>query len=849
MSFPPVPSGLPVGIDPAALLASLPDTVILLDPQGTVTGFGAVGGDTFGWSPGDVVGSSVFDLFAKVTNRDLHADALAHAVSTPGVHGPIEVTMVTPDGRLREAEFMLANALDRPGVEQMVAIGRDITDRDSQSEVYRQRDAWASMLLRGASDLMLVTDRAGCIAYATPSIERILGRSVEEVTGQLLTSLVHPADLLVEPTQGAHIGRVLGTSPGRQRVLRLRSSDGGWQRMRVERSASEELGGHLVLLTGRAVEGERDAANLLSDQTVLLERIARGAPVGESLRAIADLAARRLGEGEVVIGYFDGATYRSESPSVDDEVLAVLERTGISRPPLAPPTEATEVVRSTQAWDSVVKATSGGRYARAFVIDLTGSEGLVGRLVLLRHHDADLTPEEHELLGLAVDLATIAIDRHHLQARLTHGALHDELTGLPNRRFLLTRLREAFRDPGVRAGLLFVDIDRFKLINDSLGHDAGDQLLQEVSYRFRRALRPADLVARVGGDEFVVLCPDLDSVEAVAVLASRLTDALAAPIDLPGGRVVVSASIGVVHATGPNDPSELLQDADLAMYDAKERGRNRTALFHGGLRDKAMARLEVENALRDALRADEMVLHFQPVVRLRDRTMVGVEALLRWERPGIGLVKPSAFVPVATDTGLILPLGRWVIEQATRHAARWPSLEVAANLSARQLADADLVDFVADCLARHRVRPQQLCLEVTEADLVTDPDAIVDQLRRFKELGVRLAIDDFGTGFATLDYLRRFSAADILKVDASFVAGLEDPSSHDLAIVSAALVLADNLGFDTVAEGVETAAQGEVLERLGCELAQGHLFSESVTADAIDALLLDGGVFDVARSG
>jgi len=190
-----------------------------------------------------------------------------------------------------------------------------------------------------------------------------------------------------------------------------------------------------------------------------------------------------------------------------------------------------------------------------------------------------------------------------------------------------------------------------------------------------------------------------------------------------------------------------------------------------------------------------------------------------------------------------------VIEQASRAAARWPGLEVAANLSARQLADADLVDFVADCLARHRVPPGQLCLEVTEADLVTDPDAIVDQLRRFKQLGVRLAIDDFGTGFATLDYLRRFSAADILKVDASFVAGLDDPSSHDLAIVSAALVLADNLGFDTVAEGVETAAQAEVLERLGCELAQGHLFSESVTAEAIDRLLASGGAFGVVRSG
>jgi EAL domain-containing protein (putative c-di-GMP-specific phosphodiesterase class I) len=232
-----------------------------------------------------------------------------------------------------------------------------------------------------------------------------------------------------------------------------------------------------------------------------------------------------------------------------------------------------------------------------------------------------------------------------------------------------------------------------------------------------------------------------------------------------------------------------------------------------------------------------MHLHYQPVVRLRDRRMVGVEALLRWERPGLGTIQPDAFVPVATDTGLILPLGRWVIERAIEAAARWPDLEVAANLSARQLADADLVDFVAEVLADNAVRPEQLCLEVTEADLITDTEVVVEQLARFKELGVRLAIDDFGTGFATLDYLRRFAAADILKIDGSFVAGVTDPSSHDLAIVSAAMVLADNLGFDTVAEGIETDGQREVLERLGCDMAQGFLFSPPVEASQIDEML------------
>ncbi|MGN6693418.1 MAG: PAS domain-containing protein, partial [Aquihabitans sp.] len=409
--------GLPDGVAAGDLLAALPDSVILLDADGTIVGFGPTGGDTFGWSPHDVLGRKVFEMFAKAANHDLHVEALARAVAEPGVHGPIEVTMVTPDGRLREAEWMLTNALDRPGVGALVAIGRDITDRDSQSEEYRKRDAWASSLLRGATDLILVTDRGGRIAYASPSVERILGCSADEITGLLITSVVHPDDLLAEPGDGVHLDRILGTGPGRQRVLRLQAGDGSYKRLRMDRTTSDELGDHLLLLTGREVQGDRDAADLLSDQTVLLERIARGAPVGESLLAVADLAARRLGDGEVVIGYSDGSAYLAESPSVDDELLAVLDRTGISRPPLQPAPPEADTIRTNDGWDSVVKAASGGRSVRAFAVDLTGSEGLVGRLVFLRHHDEDLTPEERDLVALAVDLATIAVDRHHLQAR------------------------------------------------------------------------------------------------------------------------------------------------------------------------------------------------------------------------------------------------------------------------------------------------------------------------------------------------------------------------------------------------------------------------------------------------
>ncbi|QXC60153.1 EAL domain-containing protein [Aquihabitans sp. G128] len=831
---------LPTGLDPAVLLGSVPDLLVLADGEGGICWVANGGSELFGWQEHDLVGRSMFDLFAKDANHRLHVEALAEVLSRPGVHGPIEVTIVQADGQLREVELFVTNALDDPAVGYLVASCRDITRRDTVVEELRQREAWATSLLRGSTDLIMVCDRLGGLVYVSPSVSRILGREPGTMVGRSLADFVHADDLLADPDAAPAIDRLLGTGPGRIPLVRFEHADGSWRRLRLGRASSDRASDHSILFTGRDLTDEEGAADLLSEQTVLLERIARGAPVADTLRALEHLASRRLADGDLTVGFFDPTgAYLSQPGAVDPALVGILERTGIIRPPGHPsPSQPGPVFRRNEGWDSVLRAASSGAYATAWVADLVAADGIVsGRVALLRHHAGELTAEETDLFGLVVDLATIAVERHDLQARLAHGALHDELTGLPNRRDLLIRLREMFSTPESVGGLLFVDLDRFKLINDSLGHDAGDQLLQEVATRFRRTLRPHDVVARVGGDEFVVLCPELDTVEAVARVADRLTATLAEPVDLPGGRVVVSSSIGVVHVVGEAEPTAVLQDADLAMYEAKQLGRNRVALFHDGLRERAIARLEVENALRDAIRYDEMQLHYQPVIRLRDGEMVGVEALLRWQRPGVGMVQPGAFVPVATDTGLILPLGRWVIEQAAEAAARWPTLEVAANLSARQLADADLVDFVAGALERNGVEPSRLCLEVTEADLITDTEVVVDQLARFKELGVRLAIDDFGTGFATLDYLRRFASADILKVDASFVAGVTDPSSHDLAIVSAAMVLADNLGFVTVAEGIETEAQREVLERLGCEFAQGYLFSRPVAAGEIDALL------------
>jgi diguanylate cyclase (GGDEF)-like protein/PAS domain S-box-containing protein len=830
----------PTSPDVPALVRLMPDLVLTFDADGVITWVGALP-EGYGWREDDLVGHSIFDLY-EPTNDMVRAELFAEVLRSRGPFlRPLELTVPVFSGEIRRFEFTLTNALGDPSVNAIIAVGRDVSERGSDEAAVKRAEAWASALLQGATDLIFAIDRSGTFVFAAPGVSSVLGFVPEDLIGRTVAEFVHPEDRNASAYLYSGDGALAGGS--RRPILRFRHADGTWRRLHVMRTVTGANTAKSVIFSCRDLSDENSVAELLTEQTLLLERIARGAPVAETLKGVEQVALRRLRDGCIVVGYFDpDEDFVSVGPMVDPSLLHVLDRVGITRLPSSRRSVDHETgFRRNDGWDSVLRAASGGLYATVWVNDLMSSGGsLTGRVSFLREHDRDLTGDELDVLGVVTDLASIAVERYDLHARLAHGALHDELTGLPNRRFLLGRMKSLFQSDHASVGLLFVDLDRFKLINDSLGHDVGDQLLQDLAERFRRTVREVDLVARVGGDEFVVVCPDLDDVDAVAAVAHRITEALQSPVDLPGGRVVVSASVGVVHVTGTGDATAVLQDADLAMYEAKQQGRNRVSIFHQGLRNRAVARLEVENALRDAISSDEMELHYQPVIRLTDSRMIGVEALLRWRRPGVGLVQPGLFVPVATDTGLILPLGRWVIEQAVAAAARWPELEVAANLSAKQLADADLVDFVAEVLERNGVEPHRLCMEVTEADLITDTDLVVVQLSRFKELGVRLAIDDFGTGFATLDYLRRFSAADILKLDASFIAGVADPSSHDLAIVSAAMVLADNLRFETIAEGVETRAQREVLANLGCHSAQGYLYSPAVPGPVIDDLVAGG---------
>jgi diguanylate cyclase (GGDEF)-like protein/PAS domain S-box-containing protein len=459
-------------------------------------------------------------------------------------------------------------------------------------------------------------------------------------------------------------------------------------------------------------------------------------------------------------------------------------------------------------------------------------------------------PDEVDFLQAIANVLAEAIARQSAETRVRHQALHDPLTGLPNRSLLLDRLdhwsSRAERDRST-AAVLFVDLDNFKVINDALGHDRGDRLLCSVADRLQRELRPSDTIARVGGDEFVVFCEDVPSEREALAMVDRLVRALDAPFDLGGQAQHATASIGIALGDGSLQPEVLIRNADAAMYRAKERGRARYELFDDEMRQRSITWLETEGELRRAIDRGELCNVYQPIVSPRSGQIVGFEALVRWHHPERGVIPPLDFIPIAEQSGLIVPLGQAVLDQACTEAARWnrerargaEPLRVAVNFSPRQLSHPRAVESVVETLVRTGLAPELLCVEITESALVDDAAATLGALNALKELGVRLALDDFGTGYSSLTYVRRFPI-DTLKIDRSFIDGIVG-SNEDEAIVTAVLSMGRALGVHVVAEGVETEEQAARLRSLGCKLAQGYLFSRPVPPEAVRALLAASG--------
>jgi diguanylate cyclase (GGDEF)-like protein/PAS domain S-box-containing protein len=438
----------------------------------------------------------------------------------------------------------------------------------------------------------------------------------------------------------------------------------------------------------------------------------------------------------------------------------------------------------------------------------------------------------------------------NLSDELAHLAMHDTLTGLPNRALLADRLSQSLARSGrsrTPVSVMFLDIDDFKEINDSLGHSSGDELLVHVASQIRRTIRPGDTVARFGGDEFVVVCESASDA-AVSAIAARVLEALNEPVQLSMGEVRVSASIGISNSVAASTPETLLQTADFAMYRAKGMGSGSIALYDEKFHDKVELRLATTAALGLALERGEFTVYYQPVIDIGTGRLISAEALLRWEHPTGILVNPDDFVPLAEHSGLIVPIGEWVLSQACEQLVQWkktlPSMTIAVNFSVRQILNPEIISMVDGALRHWKFSPSDLSLELTESILMEDIDYCAKTLTSLKTLGVQLVIDDFGTGYSSLSYLKLFPF-DAVKIDRAFVDGLGS-DEHDSALVAAIIAMSFALKLEVTAEGVETKDQLALLKDLGCQRAQGFLLSKPMPAAELTRLIDDGHRWPVA---
>jgi diguanylate cyclase (GGDEF)-like protein/PAS domain S-box-containing protein len=704
---------------------------------------------------------------------------------------------------------------------------------EATSELARSEERFRA-LVQDSTDIIVVIDADGRLRYVSPAGKTLFGANVDRLLGSDAFELIHPDDRAraVEAfTEVRRSGRL--TEP-----VELRARRANGDVIEIEAVGTNLLDNPAV---GGLVVNVRDISERKRAQAELAEAQERfrsafeHAPIGMGL-ATTDARIIRTNQA------FAEMLGRSPAELVGTPIFDITDPDDLSN---------RELMRQLFA-DEISNYKMEKRYLHA------DGHPVWASLSVSLVRDADGKPLY--MIGQVEDVT----ERKAIGERLAHQAIHDPLTGLPNRVLFVDRLRQALeraKRVRQRVAVLFLDLDRFKVVNDSLGHATGDRLLVTIADRLRNALRPADTVARFGGDEFTVLCDDVADESTAMQLAERMLEAVARPVNLAEGEVFVTASIGIAvsgrQRRGTEDAETLLRDADAAMYRAKDQGRACSKLFDVHAHTRAVDHLRTANALHRALERREFRMHFQPVLSLETGRITGFEGLLRWQHPERGLVPPGDFIGLAEESGLIVPIGAWALEEACRQTARWQALRgngqrrrlsISVNLSMRQLAEPLLPEDVERTLERTGLAADALWLEITETTLMHDAESAISALRALRALGVHLAVDDFGTGYSSLTYLKRFPV-EALKVDQAFVDGL-GRDAEDTAIVTACVSLAHALGLTAVAEGVETPVQLAELRTLGCELAQGYLFGAPQPASALgDRPADDVGTWAAITSG
>ena len=748
-------------------------------------------------------------------DRILAADDLLEVDGQPFSE---EYRLLAKDGRVvwvREEAVLIRGAAGEPLYWQGVI--HDITQHKEVEEALKREEERFRSLVQNASEVILVMGVDDAVRYASPALEQVLGYKPEEVTGNDSFDVVHPDDklrvreVIADAVKSPGISMSVG--------LRLRHADGSWRH--VESNCTSLVDDPAV---GGVVFNSRDVTERVRAEEALMESERR-------FRSSFEHAA----VGMALVGS-EGRWLRvnrslCEIVGYKDEEL--LQRTFQD---ITHPEDLDKDLR--QARRLLEGEISSYQMEKRYIHK-------DGHVVWVLLNGSLVRDEAGNPLYFIAQVQDVSA-RKRIEGQLQRQALQDPLTGLPNRTLFVDRLGRALertrRRKDRRVAVLFMDLDGFKVVNDSLGHEAGDLLLTLVAERLGRCLRPEDTLARFGGDEFVVLIEDVGGNEEAVRVAGRIAKELGQPFLVNGHELFTSASIGIgLGDVWTKTPEYLLRDSDVAMYKAKNGGSG-YRVFESAMYEGAMKRLALEGTLRRAIERDEFVLHYQPMASISTGEIVGTEALVRWQHPEHGLLAPSGFIPVAEETGLIVPMGRLVLMEACRQAKEWqrrypkaPPLAVGVNLSARQLRHPGLVSEVADTLKHADLDPGSLTLEITESTFVEDERSTGEALRRLKELGVRLTIDDFGVGYSSLSYLR-YLPVDGLKLDRVLVGSL-DTDAKNLAIVRAVVDLGHALGMDVVAEGVETHEEFEELRRLGCGLGQGYYYWSPRPAKEADQLL------------